>query len=239
MRIDKTGLEFDELGIHRIVHTCRVALIVGTGALYGSLLIEVVESYIIGIVCTTATEVDIVVLPDTCLEDLVEPVGISAILEMVLTVLSKLIAAGKCSSTVGTCLTDIVAVLVCIHQIIYAFGDVVYTEIATVVYLQRLILTTMLGGDDDHTVTSTRSVDSTGSSILQDLNGLNIISGEVADRCTHWHTINNIKRCGTTKSTDTTNTYRRICARLAIGRDLHTWNLTLKHRRDVGVGYLL
>ena len=129
--------------------------------------------------------------------------------------------------------------MVCVHQIIYAFRNLVYAEVTAVVNLQRLILTTMLGGDDDHTITSTRTVDGTGSGILQNLDGLNIISGEVTDRSTHWHSIDNIKRCGTSKSTDTTNTHRWIGTRLTIGRDLYTRNLTLKHGGDIGVGYLL
>ena len=155
MRINNTCLELDELGVHRVVHTCRVALIVRTGTLYGSLLIEVVERYIIGVVSATTTEVDIMVLTDTGLEDFVEPVGIGRILEMVLAILTKLIATGKCGTTVGTCLTNIVAVLICVHQIINTLGNLVYTEVTTIVDLQRLILTTMLGGDDDHTITST------------------------------------------------------------------------------------
>ena len=175
MRINDAGLELDELGVHRVVHTCRVALIVRTGTLDGSLLIEVVERYIIGVVSAATTEVDIMVLTDTGLEDFIEPIGIGSILEMVLAILAELIAAGKCGTTVGTCLTNIVAVLICVHQIIYAFRNLVYAEVTAVVNLQRLILTTMLGGDDDHTITSTRTVDGTGGSILQNLDRLYII----------------------------------------------------------------
>ena len=145
------------------------------------------------------------VLAHTLLEHLVEPVGIRVVHKVVFTVLTHAVTAGKRSIGVGGSLTQVVAVLVGIHQVVGAARNNVNTEVALVVNLQRLVFLTVLGGDDDHTVSSTRTVDGTGRSILQHLNGLNVVRREVANGSTHGHAINDIQRGGAAESTQTTD----------------------------------
>ena len=83
MRIYNAGLELDELGIHRIVHTCSETFEVRTGTFQRSLLAIVVQTYIIGIMGTASRKVYIMVLTNTCLEYFIKPVCIRIIHEMI------------------------------------------------------------------------------------------------------------------------------------------------------------
>ena len=85
MRIYKTGAEFDELGVHRIVYTCCIAFIVGAGTLQRASLIEIVKSYIISIVCSATTEVYIVILTDPGLKNFIESISIGVVHETIVT----------------------------------------------------------------------------------------------------------------------------------------------------------
>ena len=83
MRINQTGAELDELRVHCVVHTSSETLVVWTSTLKSTFLVEVVETYIISIVGTTTAQVHIVVLTDTRLKHLFEPVCIGIILELI------------------------------------------------------------------------------------------------------------------------------------------------------------
>ena len=239
MRVHEAGAELDELRIHCIIHASSETLVVRTGTLKGSLLVEVVQTDVISVVGTAATEVHIVILADTRLEHLVEPVGVCAVHEVILAVFTHAVATGQRCATVGAGLSKVVAVLVGIHQVVGAAGNLVDTEVALVVELQRLVLLTILRGDDDHTVCSTRTVDSTCRCVLQHLNGLDVVRREVADGSTHGHAVNDVQRGCATKRTNTTDAHRRVGTGLTVRGDLHTSNLTLEHRRDVRVRNLL
>ena len=81
--VDQAGVELDELGVHRVVHAGGISFVVGAGTFECSLLVEIVQGDVIGIVGAAAGEVDIVILPDACLEDFLEPVGVGIVLEMI------------------------------------------------------------------------------------------------------------------------------------------------------------
>ena len=70
-----------------------------------------------------------------------------------------------------------------------------------------LTFLTSLGGDDDHTVGSTATVDRGRGSILQHLDTLDIITVELVHARLGRHTIYNIKRIVVVQGTDTTDTY--------------------------------
>ena len=176
VRINNTCAELHELGVHGVVYTCSVTGIVRTCTFECTLLLEIVESHVVCTVGTTTTEVYVVVLTGTGLEHLLKPVGVGVVLELILACGSvEAVSTGESSTRVGTSLTDVVAVHVCIHHVINIAWNLVNTEISSVVDLQRLVLLTVLSGDDDHTVGSTRTVDSTCGSILEHLDGLDII----------------------------------------------------------------
>ena len=216
MRIYQASTELHEFGVHSVVYTSSITLIVRTCTLQCTLLVEVIERYIISTVGTTTAEGYVMVLSGTSLEYLVKPVCIGCILEMIFAILTKFITTCESCIRVGASLTEIVAILVGIHHIIYITRNLVNTEVTRVVYLQRLVFLTILGSDDNDTISSTRTVDGTRRSILQDLDGLDIIRREVTDSGTHWHTINDIKRSCATERTDTTNSHTRICTRLTV-----------------------
>ena len=181
MRINNAGTEVDELGLHRIVHTGGETLIVRTCTFQSTFLLEVVKTYIISIVCTTTTEVDIVVLTNTSLKHLIHPFRIGVVHEFICAITNCAISGRQRCTRVGCCLANICAILISIHHIIFTLADEVNTKVTLIVNLQRLILLTSLGCDDNHTVSSTRTVDSTGRSIFQHLNGLNVVWREVAN----------------------------------------------------------
>ena len=240
VRIDEARTELDELGLHRVVHTCGETLVVRTCALQRTSLLEVVEANVIRIVSTATAEVDVVVLAHTGLEHLVEPVGVSAVHELILAGLGvQRIAAGQRCARVGTGLTQVLAVLVGIHHVVDAAGNLVPAEISLIVNLQGLFLLTALGGDDDHTVSSTRTVDGTCRCILQHLDGLDVVRRDVANSGTHGHTVNHVQRSRRTERTDTTDTHCGVGTGLTVRRNLHAGHLTFQHSRDVRVRHTL
>ena len=175
------------------------------------------------------------VLTDTCLEDLVEPVGIGIVHKPVDTILTLGVSAWNRRVRVLTSDTEILAVLIGIHHVIDVLRNTIDTEVTLVVELERLVFLTILGCDDNDTVGSTRTVDCTCRCILQYLDSLNVVWREVADRSTHWHTIDNVERGSRTETADTTNTNRRIGTWLTVRSNLNTGNLTFEHCRDIRI----
>ena len=98
MRINDTGAELDELSIHSIVHACGITSEVRTGTLDGSFLVVVVKTHIIGIVCTTTAEVHVMVLADSRLERLLEPIGVRIIAEVIVAILTKTVTTRQRSA---------------------------------------------------------------------------------------------------------------------------------------------
>ena len=239
MRVNHAGTELHELGVHGVVHTGCVTLVVRTCTFQGTLLVIVVERYIISTVRATTAEGYVVILADTGLEHLVKPISVGWIQEVILAILTHLISTRDRSVGVGTSSTKVLAILVGVHHVIYIARNLVNTEVTRVVHLQRLVFLTILGSDDNDTIGCTRTVDGTRRSILQDLDGLNIIRREITDSGTHWHTVDDIERSRATEGTDTTDTYARVGTWLTVGCNLHTCYLTFEHGRDVGVRYLL
>ena len=132
MRVNEAGTEFDELSLHCIINTSRESIIVRAGALEGSLLLEVVETYIICIMCATTAQINVVVLADTSLKHLIKPIGIGVILKLIGCTAATVTTRKGCTR-VGTCLTQIRAVLIGIHYIVDTLANNIYTEVALVV----------------------------------------------------------------------------------------------------------
>ena len=175
MRVDEACTELDELDVHCVVHTGGITFKVRTSALERTFLIIVVKTNIIGIISTTTAEVHTVVLANTRLEGFIEPVCIRIIAEVVFSVSAKAIASRNRNTGIFCCNAKILAVLIGIHDVVNILLDLINTKVTLIIYFQRLILLTALCGDDNHTVSSTRTVDGTGRSILQHLNGLDIV----------------------------------------------------------------
>lgn len=110
----------------------------------------------------TTGEIHIVILTDTCLNTSLNQLVLVLSWNDISGGTVQLVTAGQRSVGVGTCLTDVLAVLVGIHYIIDITGDIVHTHVAIVVYFQRLVFLTAFGSDDDHTVGGARTVDGSG-----------------------------------------------------------------------------
>ena len=241
MRVDEAGAELDELDVHGIIYTGRITLKVRTGTLKGSLLFIVVKTDIIGIIHASTTEVHTVVLTNTRLEGFTEPVGVSIIHKMVFTVSTLAISTRKSRDTdILSSNAEILTVLLGIGQVVDILLNLVDTEVAFVVHLQRLLFLTALGRDDNHTIGGTRTIDSTCRSVLQHLDGLNIVRREIANRGTHGHAVDDIQRSlVSVQGTDTTDTNQWVGTGLSVRGNLHTGYLTFQHRGDIGVRHAL
>ena len=240
MRVNQTSTELDELGLHRIVYTGRETLVVGASTFQSTLLVEIVQTYIISIIGTTATQIDVVVLAYTGLKHLLKPIGIGTVHKLIAARLRiQAIATGQWCVRIGSSLPQIVTILISIHHVVSAAGDNVDTKVALIVDLHRLVLLTVLGSDDNHTICSTRTVDGACRSVLQHLDGLDVVRREVANGRTHGHTVDDIQRSGASERTQTTNLHRGISTRLTVRRNLYTCHLTFKHRRDVRIRHTL
>ena len=95
------------------------------------------------------------VLTNTCLEGLIEPVSVSIVTEVIVTIATQCVSTGSGNTCVGSSNTEIPAVLFSIHQVVNTCLDLVHTEVSLVVNLQRLVFLTTLGSDDNHTVSCT------------------------------------------------------------------------------------
>ena len=240
MRIDKTGAELHELDVHGVVHAGRVTLEIRTGTLKGSLLLIVVKTDIIGIVDTATTEVHTVVLTNARLEGFTEPVGVGIVHKMVFPVCTQTVTTGNRNTGILGGNAKILTVLLGICQVVDILLNLVYTEITFIIDLQRLFFLTVLGRDNHHTIGSTRTVDSTGRSILQHLDGLNVVRREITDGSAHGNTVDDVQRgLVSVQRTDTTDTDQRVGTRLTVRGDLHTGHLTFKHRRDIRMRHSL
>ena len=154
VRVNKTCAELHELGVHGVVYTSCVTLKVRTSTFQSTFLIIVIKTYIICIINATTAEVYAVVLTDTSLEGLVEPVGVSIVLEVVKTVGSLAVTTRNRNSCVLGSNTQVLAVLVGIHDVVSILLNLVNTHVSFIVNLQWLLLLTALGSDNYHTVSS-------------------------------------------------------------------------------------
>ena len=77
---------------------------------------------------------------------------------------------------------------------LHLVGHPCYRQRSVEVDIDLITLLTFLGGDDDHTVGSTRSVDRCRSGILQYLHGLDVGGVEAIERTAIRHTVDDVKR---------------------------------------------
>ena len=86
---------------------------------------------------------------------------------------------------------------------------------------------TLLGGNNDYTVSTARTIHGSSRSILQYLHGLNIMVTQEW-YIVHKHSINHIERIAIISSTDTTNAHFRRATRSTACRDKYTGHTTLQ-----------
>ena len=200
-------MEFHKLSVHSIVDTCCKTFIIRTCTFKSSFLVKIVQCHIISIVCTTTGKIYIMILADTCLEYFFKPICIGVILKTVFTCSTvKMISSRNRSIRINTCLTDILTVLVCIHYIIYIVRNIIDTKISVIIYFQRLVFLSTFCSNDNHTISSTGTINSSSRGILQHLNCFYIIRREITYGSSHRNTVNYIKRSSTSERTDTTDT---------------------------------
>ena len=94
------------------------------------------------------------------------------------------------------------------------------------VYLHFTLLT-FLRGNDNHTIGSTRTVDTGRGGILQHLNRLDIIAIQLMHTSLRGYTVNDVQRVVVVQRSDTTNANGGSTRRITIGRDVHTRHTTL------------
>ena len=111
------------------------------------------------------------------------------------------------------------------------------SEVGREVHLHLVALLARAGGDDDHTICSTRTIDRCRGGILQYLHRLNIVHVERVEVGGRRHAIDNeewvLRRV---ERTDTTDTYPTGTHRRTIACDGHAGNLSLQGTHGVGVG---
>ena len=68
-----------------------------------------------------------------------------------------------------------------------------------------LALLASFGGNDNHTISSTRTIDTSRCGILQYLDALDIVSIELVHTCLRGYTVDDVERVVVVQRTDTTN----------------------------------
>ena len=116
--------------------------------------------------------------------------------------------------------------------------------IAVVCQTDLTILRALLGGDDDHTIRSTRTIDSSSRSILQHGEALDIVrvhhgqwvAQTLHTTVIHSQTIDHDQRVvrSAQRSTATDTDGRTTTRRTTIGSDIHTGYLTSHHVLSIG-----
>ena len=105
--------------------------------------------------------------------------------------------------------------------------DIRPTDVTVVRHLDLTSLT-LLGGHEDHTVSSSRTVDGAGCSVLQHVDTLDVGRVQVVD-ITTGHTVDNVKRSGVTIGTSTTDSHLKAITGLTrYGLNRHTRALALE-----------
>ena len=162
------------------IHTEGVTLVVE--AFQYTLLAHVVTRDEIFHLLGTTINGDVVILDDTSLRcEVVEPVGLfagSLILGFV----------GILHIVIKHCLTRVLCsrVLITLSHLrtigeVKLLGKVFNTEVAVVAH-RRLTVLTVLGGNQNNTIGTVRTVDSGSRGILQDFHGLDIVGVDIVER---------------------------------------------------------
>ena len=92
----------------------------------------------------------------------------------------------------------------------------------------HLAVLALLGGDDDHTVGSTRTVDRGRGGILQHLDALDVVTVQLVHAGLGGHTVDDVQRVVVVQRTDTTDAYRGSTRQVTVGRDVHARHTTLQ-----------
>ena len=136
----------------------------------------------------------------------------------------------------GCCLLELTGI-----QYLVFLLDGRYSDIAIVGNGRSLTCTSLLGGDDDDTIRSTRTIDGCCRSILQYSKALDIVRVNHRQRVTHTthtivvnsQTINHIERLvGSIQRGTATDANLSTCTRFTtFSQYVHTGNLTYQHIR--------
>ncbi|MPN27846.1 hypothetical protein SDC9_175280 [bioreactor metagenome] len=154
MAIDYVCLNLHKLHIHAIVNAGSVTVEVGTGTYHGTLLAEIVEAYVVGIVESSTGDIDVVILADTCLECFVEPVGVHHTgIDILFT--GRIVSCRNIHATVVIRHGDVRSILAGIHHIIHATVYLIDTHVAAVINLHGFVAGALLRGDDHHPIGGT------------------------------------------------------------------------------------
>ena len=105
--------------------------------------------------------------------------------------------------------------------------QILHAVVAVISNFARTCLT-LLSGDQNDAVSSTRTIDSCRSCVLQNIDRLNI-RGVQRRKATIGHTVHNIQRCVRTSGTHTTNiNLEALIEETTIRCDVHTGGLALQ-----------
>ena len=85
-----------------------------------------------------------------------------------------------------------------------------------------------LGGDDDDAVGGAAAVDGSGSSVLEHLDGLDVVTVELVHTGLGGHTVNDVQRVFVVEGADTADADRSGAGRGTVGTDVHAGNASLQ-----------
>ena len=166
-------------------------------------------------------------LGSVVVEDFLLPVGTLAI--------GVRIGVAGSRTAVDVALVDEERVLAGVQHV--SFPPRAGNAVGEVVVDVSLALGTLLGGHEDDAVRGARTIDSAGSSVLQDLDGLDVGRVEVIDTAGDRHAVHDVDRVGGVDGADTADADAGRGARLTgSGRDGHAGGQALEGVVHAGRG---
>ena len=206
------GIEVDDSLGSMYLHTCDVMALAVTEE--DTLLVSVVVRYRVLTLFSTTAQTYHIALSQTLTTDSIYPIRVYA------------------SFMSYVCWQRFTGILV--HHLMHLLIAFSIQEVEVLRYLSKaevrteinlsLALLTVLGCNQNHTVGSYRTIDGSGSTILQNLHRLDVLRVHAVDIA--WETVHNIKRFIATGCLDTTNL------------DAHTGTGVTTTSQDVYTGYL-
>ena len=216
------------------------------GMLDDAEILVVVDREITLAVLAALTDGEVVLLHDTRAGDLVEPIGVSGRGSAgIVKVLAHREAVENRGS--GCVVRPVVGVAQTIGIRVEAIVDIrlpqALTELLGVEHRHTVdiagdgdtgikidldtTLLAFLGGNDNDTICGTRTIDAGGRSVLEHLNGLDVVAVEFVHAALGGDTIDDIERVVVVERTDTTDAHGGRTGRRAVGGDIQTRHLAL------------
>lgn len=176
----RTNARLRRLNIRNIIRANYMALMIEAYAFRNALLIVMIRECVVDAIETAATRNCIIVLTSANLRRLVRPVYVNDVLRIVLTVLTRLMAAEREDVKIEADLARVIAVLINIRRIVCVTEGLIGARMAEMIRLRELIFLAVLNDSSGSAVDYAEAVSNAHEDVLRSLSNLGVVEERVA-----------------------------------------------------------